>query len=314
MITLANGTGKGVLAGSERGATGVRPPPEPQAIAATQRLHYDLALALEEYRHAGLQEENRTLAEVASHAQAMQAVAEQAQQRQTEFLAVVAHELRNPLVPIRAAAELLGRIDSDDEVLNRVRAIIERQVVHISRLVDDLLDLSRVSTGKLRLECSVVDLRGVVDAAVEDCLPKALRRGQRLAVTVPALPLEINGDPVRLAQVLGNLLDNACKNSPVGGAIELLAAVEGDVAFLSVCDSGTGIAPEALPHVFEPFAQDLHPTGVRNSGLGLGLAVVSNLVEAHGGNVVAHSAGRGSGSRFVVTLPLARQCSSACPA
>lgn len=284
---------------------GVRLPPEPQPISATQDLHHDLALALEKHRNAQLQEANTSLAEVVFHAQALQAVAEQAQQRQAEFLAVLAHELRNPLTPIRNAAELLGRIDSNDQVLPKVQAIIERQVVHISRLVDDLLDLSRVSTGKLRLECSVVDLRGIVDAAVEACRPEAQRRRQRLAVTVPSSPLEIHGDPVRLAQVLGNLLDNACKYTPDGGSIELLAAVEGEVVFLSVCDSGIGIAAEVLPHVFEPFAQGAHPNGVRGSGLGLGLAVVSELVEAHGGSVVAHSAGCGSGSRFVVTLPLA---------
>ena len=305
MITLANGTGKGVLADSERGGIDGRPPPEPRASAATQQLHHDLALALEERRNARLREANTGLAEVVSHALARQAESEQGQRRQTEFLAVLAHELRNPLSSIRNAAELLGRIGADNEVLPKVQAIIERQVVHISRLVDDLLDLARVSTGKLRLECSLIDLRAIVEAAVESCRPEANRRGQRLAVTVPAVPLEIHGDPVRLAQVLGNLLDNACKYTPDGGAIELLAAVEGEVVFLSVCDSGAGIAPDALPHVFEPFVQGPHPNGVRGSGLGLGLAVVSDLVEAHGGSVVAHSAGSGSGSRFVVTLPLA---------
>ena len=305
VISLANGTGKGVLAASGRGPLSAGLPPEASAIAVTQRLHYSLALAPEEHRGAQLQKENARLAQVAAHAQATQAASELAQQRQTEFLALLAHELRNPLTSIRNAAELLGRIDSDDEVLLRVQAIIERRVGHISRLVDDLLDLSRISTGKLRLECSIIDLRVSVEAAVEGCRPEIERRRQRLAVTVPARPLEIHGDPVRLAQVLDNLLDNASKYTPDGGVIELLAAVEGEVILLSVCDSGIGIAPETLPRVFEPFAQGHPPNGGRCAGLGLGLAVVSDLVEAHGGSVVAHSAGCGSGSRFVVTLPLA---------
>ena len=306
MITLANGTGKGVLAGSGRVARIDRPAPEERALAVPQHLDYDLALAVQEFRNAQLQETNRLLALAAVRAHALLADAEQAQRRQTEFLAIVAHELRNPLTPIRAAAELLGRIEPHDGgALARLRAVIERQVVHITRLVDDLLDLSRANTGKLRLRSSVVDLRGIIEAAIDVCRPVVRSRGQRLLVVVPACPLEVDGDSVRLAQVLGNLLDNACKYTPDGGAIELLTAIAGDFVVVSVSDSGIGIAPEALPHVFEPFAQEVHAGGVGGSGLGLGLAVVSELVEAHGGCVVAHSAGSGSGSRFVVTLPLA---------
>ena len=231
---------------------------------------------------------------------------EEAQRRQTAFLAIAAHELRRPLAPIRSAAAMLGRLDADDAAaLARLQAIIERQVAHLSRLVDDLLDLSRADTGKLRLECSVVDLRDVIEAAVEACRPALVRRRQRLLVVVPPTPLEVEGDPVRLAQVVGNLLDNACKFTPDAGAIELLAALDGDLAVLSVADSGIGIAPAALPHVFEPFAQDVSSPGVDDTGLGLGLTLVSELVAAHGGCVVVHSAGAGTGSRFVVTLPLA---------
>jgi signal transduction histidine kinase len=231
---------------------------------------------------------------------------EEAQRRQTAFLAMAAHELRRPLAPIRSAAAMLGRLDADDAgALARLQTIIERQVAHLSRLVDDLLDLSRADTGKLRLECSVVDLRDVIEAAVEACRPALVRRRQRLLVVVPPTPLEVEGDPVRLAQVVGNLLDNACKFTPDAGAIELLAALDGDLAVLSVADSGIGIAPAALAHVFEPFAQDVSSPGVDDSGLGLGLTLVSELVAAHGGCVVVHSAGAGTGSRFVVTLPLA---------
>ncbi len=226
--------------------------------------------------------------------------------RQNAYLASVVHELRRPLAPIRSAAAMLGRLPSDDApALARLQAIIERQVVHLSRLVEDLLDLSRVGTGKLRLERCIVDLRDVIGAAVEACLPAAERRRQRLVVELPPTPLEVEGDPLRLVQVVGNLLENACKFTPAAGSIELLAAARGHLAVLSVADSGIGIAPAALSHVFEPFAQEAAGEDADDSGLGLGLAVVSELVAAHGGCVVVHSAGVGTGSRFVVTLPLA---------
>ena len=253
-----------------------------------------------------MQEANGLLVVSVVRAQAELAAAEQARQRQAELLAVVAHELRNPLTPIRAAADMLGRIAPDDAgALPRLQAVIVRQLVHLSRLIDDLLDLSRARTGKLHLELAVVDLRTIVEQVVEAHRPAAQRRGLRLVSVQPAHPLEVDGDPVRLAQVLGNLLDNACKFTPDGGAIELLAAADGDRVVVSVSDSGVGIAPETLAHVFEPFAQGMQAQGVANGGLGLGLAVVSELVEAHGGCVVAHSAGSGSGSRFIVTLPRA---------
>ena len=278
---------------------------DPQGTGDQQQLRNDLALALHEQRNAHLQEANERLAEALAHARELQSASEQAQRRQTEFLAVLAHELRSPLAPILTAAELLERVGMDPRLPSKARAIIERQVLHISRLVDDLLDLSRASTGKLRLEFAVVDLKDIIEATIDARRPAAERRRQRLVVAVPAPPLQIDGDPVRLAQVLGNLLDNACKYTPDGGTIELMAALAGDSVVLTVSDSGIGIAADALPYVFEPFTQGSHGNGPRGSGLGLGLAVASDLVEAHGGCVVAHSAGAGSGSRFVVTLPLA---------
>jgi len=270
-----------------------------------QQLRCDLALAIQEHRNAQLQEANGRLAEALAQAHETQAAGERAQRRQTQFLAILAHELRNPLAPILTAAELLGQVDTDDPLPAKVRAIIERQVLHVSRLVDDLLDLSRASTGKLRLECAIVDLKDIIEATIDAHRPAAERRRQRLVVAVPAHPLDIDGDPVRLAQVLGNLLENACKYTQDGGTIALMAAVAGDSVVLTVSDTGIGIEAEALPHVFEPFVQCSDGNGLRGSGLGLGLAVVSDLVEAHGGCVVAHSAGTGNGSRFVVTLPLA---------
>ena len=306
MITLANGTGSGVFSAPE---------PLPRADdrasgmhvrAGPRELHHGLALAVEAHRSDQVQEASGFLAFAAARAYEELAASEQARQRQAELLAVVAHELRNPLTPIRTAASLLGRIAPGDEgALARLQSIIERQVVHLSRLIDDLLDLSRACTGKLHLELAVVDLRTIVEQVVEARRPAARLCGIGLVSVLPAVPLEVDGDPVRLAQVLGNLLDNACKFTPDGGAIELLAAASGDLAVVSVSDSGIGIAPETLPHVFEPFAQGVQSPGVANGGLGLGLAVVSELVEAHGGCVVAHSAGTGRGSRFEVTLPRA---------
>lgn len=250
------------------------------------------------------------LGEANAWAAALVLAAEEGQRRQDAFLAMAVHELRRPLAPIRTAAAMLGRVGTQDAAtLARLHAIIERQVLQLSRLVDDLLDLSRSRTGKLRLDRAIVDLRDVVGAAMEAAGPAAERRRQTVVVTMPEFPLEVDGDPGRLAQVVGNLLDNASKFTPDGGAIALLAAMAGDTVVLSVVDSGSGIAAAALPHVFEPFAQDVSRPGVDDSGLGLGLAVVGELVAAHGGSVVVHSVGTGMGSRFVVTLPRAADLS-----
>ena len=232
--------------------------------------------------------------------------AEEAQRRQNVFLARAVHELRRPLAPIRSAAAMLGRVGPEDtQTLARLQVIIERQVMHLSRLVDDLLDLSRSHTGKLRLHLSIVDLRDVVEECVEACRPAANRRRQELVVVMPTSALDVEGDPVRLAQVVGNLLDNASKFTPVGGAIELLAARDADLVILTVADNGIGITPAALPQVFQPFAQEASRDGGDDSGLGLGLAVARELVAAHGGSVQVRSAGAGSGTCFVVTLPAA---------
>ena len=238
--------------------------------------------------------------------------AEEAQHRQDLFLATAVHELRRPLAPIRNAATLLGRVGTGDtQTLARLQLIIERQVVHLARLVDDLLDLSRSRTGKLQLHRSVVDLRDIVGACVEACRPAAQRRRQELVVVMPTSGLEVEGDPVRLAQVVGNLLDNASKFTPEGGAIDLLVVRHGDLVLLTVTDNGIGIGAAALPHVFHPFSPEASRAGADDSGLGLGLAVVSELVAAHGGSVRAYSAGLGLGSCFVVSLPCAASPSTA---
>lgn len=265
---------------------------------------FDEAHAEQAQRYAQLQEANENLVLAALTAQELQAAAEQAQARQMEVLAVVAHELRNPLAPIRYAAALLGRGRADEPLLRRVQGVIERQVTHVTRLVGDLLDVSRGHTGSFRLERQPVDMAGLIDQAVQSCRPSLDTRLQHLDVFVPACALDVDGDPVRLAQVLCNLLDNASKYTQVGGEIGLsVAAAEGAIV-MTVSDNGIGITAEALPHVFEPFVQDKHAIGFNGTGLGIGLTVVRELVDAHGGSVVASSAGSGFGSQFVVTLPL----------
>ena len=267
--------------------------------------NYELALAENDRRHALLRDANEKLLTAALGAQSLQAAAEHTQRKQTHLLAVLAHELRNPLTPIRTAAALLPQIRSEE--LPRMQAIIERQVAHMSRLIGDLLDVSRVNTGKLRLECRPMDLADTLDEAIETCRPALATRRQAFDVDVPAGVLEVHGDADRLAQVFSNLLDNASKYTPAGGRIGLRVRVAEEAIVVTVSDNGIGITAAALPNVFDPFVQDTHAIGFNGAGLGIGLTVVRELVEAHGGTVVAASAGTGLGSEFVVTLPLAAE-------
>ena len=186
-----------------------------------------------------------------------------------------------------------------------MQGIIERQVVNLARLVDDLLDVSRIDSGKLRLDLTLVDIGEVVDATLDVVRPAMDARMQRFGLKMPAVPLRIEGDRGRLEQVLGNLLNNASKYTPPEGSIDLSIEAIGGALVLTVADSGIGIDAEALPFVFEPFNQDLRAVAFNGEGLGIGLTVVRELVKAHGGTVQAGSAGTGLGSRFVVTLPLA---------
>lgn len=229
--------------------------------------------------------------------------AAQPHQRFSQLMAVVAHELRNPISPIRTAAALLSRARSEE--VPRLQAIIERQVARVSGLISDLLDVSRIEAGKLRLESKVVDIAGVIAEAVDDCKAAIDTRLQHLEVDVPSGRLEVRGDRVRLVQIVSNLLDNASKYTPDGGAIQLSVAVAEDAVRITVADEGIGITAEAMPHIFEPFTQEPHAVGFSGGGLGVGLSVVRELVKAHGGTVVASSCGVGLGSRFVVSLPVA---------
>jgi signal transduction histidine kinase len=249
-----------------------------------------------------LREANAQLVLAALSAQDLHATAERALNQQKNILAMVAHELRNPLTPISLIAERMVRLPSDQ--LPRMRELLEGQVRHISKLVDDLLDVSRVSTGKLRVERQHVDMIEILNNAIGACSPVMTAKRQHFETHVPSGVLFVNGDPARLTQILGNLLANAAKYTPAGGKIALAATVEADVLRISISDSGIGISAKVLPFIFDPYVQDEHAIGFNGSGLGIGLTVVRELVEAHGGKAVGMSEGSGKGSEFVVTLPL----------
>jgi diguanylate cyclase (GGDEF)-like protein len=262
-----------------------------------------LTLAEHERRNSALREANEQLVLAALIAQGLQAESEARQLQQTEFMAVLAHELRNPLVPMRNVASVLSRVTPDDSALHKMQGIIERQVAHMARLVDDLLDVSRASTGKLRLNVAQVDMTSVVADTIDACRPAIDLRLQRLVVSVPATATFVPGDAVRLTQVVTNLVDNASRYTPDGGAVSVILAMLGEQVTVTVTDSGIGISATALPRVFELFTQDLHAVGFNNVGLGIGLKVVHELVTAHHGTVEVHSDGLGKGSTFIVTLP-----------
>jgi diguanylate cyclase len=252
-----------------------------------------------------LREANQQLVLATLHAQESEAQAKAAHRQQITFMAMVAHELRNPLTPIRLAADLLVRRSHQSKIpLARLTAIIEAQVAHMARLVDDLLDGSRVSTGKLRLEFDSVDLVGVINQAIETCRPAMDARRQRMTVRIPPGPIMFRGDAIRLAQVFGNLLDNASKYTSAGGEITLAVDVLDDAITVTVADNGIGISAEALPSIFVLFVQDERGLAHAGGGLGIGLAVVRELVDAHGGSIRASSRGKDLGSEFLVTLPL----------
>jgi signal transduction histidine kinase/KaiC/GvpD/RAD55 family RecA-like ATPase len=229
---------------------------------------------------------------------------EDVHQRQVRYLAMVAHELRNPLSPIRSAAALLTRAGDDPAMLHRVQGVIARQVGHMARLVEDLLDGARVASGSFRVEHGSVDLGEVLAQAVETCESAIEQRRQHLALDVPVGPVMIRGDAGRLAQVFGNLLDNASKYTPEGGDIELSVTVADAWVRVRVADSGIGISGSGLERVFDLFAREDHALEQDFRGLGIGLSVVRGLVEAHGGRIVARSNGLGHGSEFEVMLPI----------
>jgi PAS domain S-box-containing protein len=222
--------------------------------------------------------------------------------RKDEFLAMLSHELRNPLAPIANAVHLLRLQESDDPIQQKARVIIERQVLQLTRLIDDLMEVSRITTGRVLLRNEIIDVKGVVEHAVETTRSLTEQREQRLTVSLSQQPIWLSADAARLEQVMVNLLTNAAKYTDDGGQISLTVGKEGDECVIRLLDTGVGIAPELLPRIFDLFAQAEHSLARSSGGLGIGLALVQRLVEMHGGRVEAFSA-LGRGSEFVVRLP-----------
>jgi len=241
------------------------------------------------------------MADVTSLKQAELALLE-ADQRKDEFLAMLAHELRNPLAPIRNAAHVLGRLETQEPRVRWVREIIERQVSHLSRLVDDLLDVSRIVRGMVTLKREPVELAAVINQALDMARPLIEAKSHQIAVWLPEHVVHLEADPVRLAQVLLNLLENAAKYTPEGGRITLEASLAGQVIEITVSDNGMGIPAELLPRIFDLFQQGERTLDRSQGGLGIGLTLVKRLMEMHGGQLEAHSAGAGLGSAFTIRL------------
>ncbi len=274
---------------------GVPSPPPAAVYDEMSRLNNDLLTAQRELaRHnAQLERLNERLVE--------------ADQRKDEFLAMLAHELRNPLAPLRNAAQLLQQPGLDRPVVERAGQMMGRQVQQLGRLVDDLLDLSRIARGKMQLRQEWVDLGQVIQRAADAGRPLVQARHQELTVSGPAPPVRLLADPTRLEQVLTNLLNNAARYTPPGGRIWLTATAEGGAAVVRVRDTGIGIPPDMLARIFGLFAQVGRPQERAEGGLGIGLSLVKSLTEMHGGTVEAHSAGPGQGSEFIVRWPLPTQ-------
>ncbi|HXA35542.1 MAG TPA: ATP-binding protein [Steroidobacteraceae bacterium] len=224
--------------------------------------------------------------------------------RKDEFLATLAHELRNPLAPIRYATQLM-KPGTPPEMAADARRMIDRQLAHMARLLDDLLDVSRITRGTLEIQRDSVDMRLVLKHAVDAARPLAESVEQELRVELPDDPLPVRGDETRLIQIIGNLINNAIKFTAAGGKIVVSGAVDGAMIVARVRDTGRGISPELLPHVFEMFTQGEH--NARQTGLGIGLALAKQMVDLHGGSIAAHSDGPGRGSEFRVLLPRAAE-------
>jgi signal transduction histidine kinase len=269
---------------------------DPLVASAAQECEDELSL---------LRAQNRQLALSALESQRKETTATAAYRQQAAFLVTVAHELRNPLLPLRLAAQMLARARTDEAAFAALQSTISDQVADMSRLINDLLEGSRVGMGKFRLERTVVDLASLVHLAVRTCTPALEERKHHLTVSLPEAPIKVLGDRLRLVQVFDNLLGNACKYTLPGGRIAIEALVQGGEVAVSVKDNGTGITREALPRIFDLYVQDEHVEGVASGGLGIGLSVVKELVAAHEGSVAAFSDRERGGSEFVVRLPLA---------
>lgn len=237
----------------------------------------------------------------------------EADQRKTEFLATLAHELRNPLAPLSTALSLLARKKPSPDEAEKYFELMRRQVEHMVRLVNDLMEVSRITRGKIELQMRPVLLDAVIDDAIELSRPLVERAGHTLTVELGAEPLVMRGDAVRLTQVFSNLLNNAAKYTPPGGRIEVVARQQEGHAVIEVSDTGTGLSSDMLQSIFDMFVQVSGTSKAAQGGLGIGLTLVKSLVELHGGSVEAASEGLGHGAAFTVRLPLAKSAPSARP-
>jgi PAS domain S-box-containing protein len=248
--------------------------------------------------------------DVTERRRAEQALAEanarlrEADRRKNQFLAVLSHELRNPLAPIRNSLYVLEHSPAGGEQAARARQVIERQTLQLTRLVEDLLEVTRITEGKIRLQREPLELGSFLRRCAEDHQALLEQAGVRLELALPGEPVQLQADPARLAQIVGNLLRNAAKFTPAGGSVRLSASAAGGEAEIRVRDDGEGISPELLSRLFEPFVQGEEALDRSRGGLGLGLAVVKGVAELHGGRVTARSEGHGRGAEFVVTLPI----------
>lgn len=238
-----------------------------------------------------------------SQLRANESALKEANRRKDEFLATLAHELRNPLAPIATAGELLrlGRADEAQQL--RLGQMIVRQTRHMTDLIDELLDVSRVTRGKIKLDRKPVDMRDVLADAIEQTAPQFAARRHRLDTHPAPCPAVVDGDRKRLVQVLANLLDNAAKFTPDGGRIVVTQTTSDGKVLLTVGDNGIGMSPQLMDHVFELFTQETRKTDLSAGGLGIGLALAKRLVELHGGTLDVASPGEGQGSTFTLALP-----------
>lgn len=253
---------------------------------------------------------NTQLQENIRERERVEAALRDADRHKDEFIATLAHELRNTLAPIGNAVHLLRMANGGDPATDQICEMLERQVRNLVRLVDDLMEVSRITRGKVELRTEPIELAAAIRSAVEESQPLIEASGHQLAISLPPEPIILNGDPIRLSQVFANLLNNATKYMDKGGQIWLHAhQEEGDVV-VSVRDTGIGIPPEMLPHIFQLFTQVDNSTRKAQGGLGIGLTLVQSLVELHGGRVEARSPGIGKGSEFIVRLPLHRDATA----
>jgi signal transduction histidine kinase len=268
-----------------------------QRRSEDRRANTDVALVPQ------LREANQNLMLATIGAQDAQAAAEAANQCQTEFLSMLAHELRNPLHPIIMANALIGKISNAHPDLPTLHGIIQRQAAQLVRLVDDLLDASRVNAGKISIETSWISLQEIIESAVETSQPIIETRRQHLEFDCPAQAIFIDGDLIRLTQVFSNLLLNASKYTPEFGHLFIRVTSRQHKVEVAVIDDGAGVPLDIQPRIFELFVQGQRPQVPAQSGLGIGLSLVRTIVQLHRGTVSVSSAGSGTGSQFIVTLP-----------